>query len=73
MRPDLLSDAELVRQTSQLVAARCRSQPMDAAELPSLIKSVATALRPQHAPASPSRNVVYLSEFIKQRKGAAKP
>jgi hypothetical protein len=46
---------------------------MDAAELPSLIKSVATALRPPHAPASPSRNVVYLSEFIKQRKGAAKP
>ena len=102
------SDAELVRQTSQLVAAHCRSLPLDATELPGLIASVNRSLRaqnlaqeasvaspksrsgskarvsaakerpravaaPQHAPTLSSTNVVYLSDFIRQRIGGAKP
>jgi hypothetical protein len=45
MSPDLLSEAELVRLTSRLVAAHCRSQPMDATDLPGLIASVSRSLR----------------------------
>ena len=108
MPPDLLSDAELVRRTSQVVAAHCRLEPLDAAQLPSLIASVATRLRtpqpqveqeiprpnlrsgskahssaqdrrprpvvpPLPSPALTGTNVVYLSAFIRQRIGAAKP
>src|SRR4051812_27387920 len=50
MPPDLLSDAELVRPTSRLVAAHCRSQAMDVSELPGLIASVSRSLRSRHAP-----------------------
>jgi hypothetical protein len=105
MSPDPLSDAEFVRRTSQVVAARCRLEPMDAAQLPSLIASVAMCLRarepgveqeisppnlrsgskahrravdkadvpPRPSPRLLGTNVVYLSAFVRQRIGAAKP
>jgi predicted transcriptional regulator len=45
MSSNLLSDAELVKRTSRLVAAHCRSLRMDTNGLPHLIASVAAGLR----------------------------